>query len=78
MGKPEGVRVHRTDTDEWVDCELIHKGVDDEGMDCWLIAGVVVRPDVDEVLVAVMPAMTGIGFTPSHRPVSMTIEGEDP
>jgi hypothetical protein len=32
------VRIYRGDTGEEVPCELVHQGIDDEGMDQWLIA----------------------------------------
>jgi hypothetical protein len=57
--KPTGVRLHRADGTV-LNCELVHKGVDGEGMDQWLIANAQYR-DGDQITV-VLPGMTGIGF----------------
>lgn len=56
MGKPEGVRVVRTDGTEMA-CELVHEGEDDEGMDVWRVTGVVFR-DGDRIRCAVLPGRT--------------------
>jgi hypothetical protein len=58
--KPTGVRLHRADGSV-INCELVHLGYDEEGMDNWEIAGVDYRPG-DHLTIEVMPAKTGISF----------------
>jgi hypothetical protein len=58
--KPVGVQLRRRDGTV-IDCELVHKGVDEQGMDLWLIANAIYQPG-DQITVEQMPAMTGIGF----------------
>ena len=62
MSKPVNVRIHRGDTGIEVPCELVHDGVDEEGMDQWLIANAVFRPGIDELRIDVMPPRTGIAL----------------
>lgn len=78
MAKPENVRVYRKDTGETVHCELIHQGVDDEGMDNWLVAGVEFRAGLDELQIDVLPPMSGITFAgPFNTGFSMQYEEKD-
>lgn len=58
MAKPEGVKIVRTDGTE-LDCELVNRGVDAEGLDVWEVTGVTVRHG-DRLQVAVMPPRTSI------------------
>jgi len=59
--KPVNVRIIRGDTGVEVPCELVHDGVDEDGMDQWLIANVTFRIGIDELRVGVLPPRTGIG-----------------
>jgi hypothetical protein len=61
IGKPENVQVHRPDG-TIIDCELVHEGIDDQGMDRWVIAGVDFNMGEDHLTIGVMPARTSIGF----------------
>lgn len=58
--KPTNVQLHRADGTV-VDCELVHQGLDENGFDQWLIAGVTYRPG-DRLTMDVLPARTGITF----------------
>lgn len=60
MGRPEGVQVVRGDSGEVIPCELVHEGVNEDGMDVWRVAGVTVRPYLDQLKVAVLPPRTSI------------------
>ena len=61
--KPENVRVQRANGDE-IACELIHEGTDDNGMDCWRIAGVEFHPEYgDCIKVGVFPPSTSISVS---------------
>jgi len=62
MSKPVNVRIHRGDTGIDVPCELMHKGMDEDGMDQWLIANATFRPGIDTVLIGVLPPRTGIAL----------------
>jgi hypothetical protein len=67
MGRPEGVQICRGDGTV-IDCELIHEGTDEKGMDQWSIAGVEFHPEHgDTIHVAVMPPRTGLGFRWSQQ-----------
>lgn len=61
MAKPEGVRVVRADGTE-LDCELVHVGPDERGMDVWEVAGVTIYPG-DKIQCDVLPARTTISAT---------------
>jgi len=61
MAKPTDVRIERADGTV-LHCELVHEGVDDEGVDHWLIANAQWRPS-DQIKIGVLPARTSIGFT---------------
>ena len=68
MAKPEGVRIRRGDTGEVVPVELIHLGIDENGMDQWKIADSTFRAGLDAIEMDVLPARTGIaipGILPS-------------
>lgn len=58
MAKPDGVRIIRTDGTE-LECELINRGISDEGVDVWEITGVTLR-DGDKIQCAVLPPKTSI------------------
>jgi len=58
--KPTGVKLRRADGTV-LDVELVHEGVDGEGMDCWAIANAVYRPG-DQITIVALPARTSIGF----------------
>jgi len=60
MAKPENVQIHRPDGTV-LNCELAHEGVDDEGMDHWVIANAVFHP-ADHVTIGVLPPKTSLGF----------------
>jgi len=63
--KPEGVRIVCADGSE-LECELVHEGVDANGIDQWLIANAVLRIDQgDTVRIRMFPGRTGIGFDTS-------------
>lgn len=61
MAKPEGVVIVRADGTE-LNCELVHEGVDEDGMDRWLVTGVKFNPRVDKIRIQHMPPRTGLGF----------------
>jgi hypothetical protein len=61
MAKPKGVRVVRPDG-KVLNCELVHDGPDDRGMDSWRIVGVTFRPGLDQLQVAVFPGKTALTF----------------
>lgn len=76
MGKPVGVQIHRADGTV-LNCELVNEGIDDEGMDCWVIANAVYQHG-DHVTVEQLPAMTGIGFRARGiRDKTLEVEWED-
>jgi hypothetical protein len=58
--KPKNVRLHRADGTV-LNCELFHQGVDDEGMDCWVIANADYRPG-DNVTMDELPGRTSVSF----------------
>jgi hypothetical protein len=64
--KPEGVRLHRADGTV-LDVELFHQGVDDEGLDVWVVANARHRPG-DRLTVETLPGRTAIEFTASVPP----------
>lgn len=61
MGKPEGVKVVRVDGTE-LECELVHRGPDDKGLDVWEVTGVVFR-EGDKIQCKVLPAKTSLVVT---------------
>jgi hypothetical protein len=69
INEPEGVQLHRGDG-SIIDCELLHEGVDDEGMDQWLITGVEFHPEYgDTITIAVFPPRCGLEFqAPALKP----------
>jgi hypothetical protein len=60
MARPEGVQIRRGDGTV-IDCELVHEGVDERGMDRWMIAGVEFHPEHgDQVYVQEIPPRTSL------------------
>lgn len=67
MGRPVGVRVGRPDGTE-IPCELVHLGVDKEGMDLWEVGGIEYHPERgDHLLVDVLPARTAFVISGGTR-----------
>ena len=62
MARPEGVQIRRGDGSV-LDCELIHEGPDEDGMDHWCIVGAEFHPERgDQIHMDVLPPRTSIGF----------------
>jgi hypothetical protein len=62
MGKPEGVQIHRGDGTV-LNCELIHRGVFDDGEDHWEVAGIEFHPEHgDFITVQEVPPKISISF----------------
>jgi len=56
--KPTDVKLHRANGTV-INCELVHDGPNEDGVDEWSIVGVVYRPG-DHISVGILPARTGI------------------
>lgn len=62
MGKPRNVQIHRGDGST-LNCELVHAGISEDGMDHWDIVGVEFHPEQGDHLTAdEIPPRTSLGF----------------
>ena len=76
MAEPQGVRIVREDGTE-VPCELVHEGVDEQGIDQWVIANAVFHVGRDRLHIDRFPGRTGLAFDVNTSKVMKVVDNPE-